>query len=270
MEKHEISNRVIAFVHSEGRSSFGLIRTTDGVVLIDTTARPVDVQACLDLAGVTPDDVCLILITHSHSDHTSGIPLFTCPILAHKLTYQRINNRGTKRSKLQVPTETFDERRELEIGGVKMEMIHLGGHTPGSSVVWLPDERVLFAGDLIFEGRYPFLATANVLRLMDALRWIPSLDARLIVPGHGVPCKNDEVLKQLDYIEKTWEITIKHIALGHSLGETLSDPAYPCYSGLGRDKLHPWNIKVIYHQLIRLQSSNKLMSRFPDGIHPAL
>lgn len=97
------------------------------------------------------------------------------------------------------------------MGGVNVEMIHLGGHTPCSSVVWIPDERILFAGDLIFQGRYPFLATANVEKLMAALRWLPSLGARVIVPGHGVLCGTDEVLKQLDYIQTTWERTAEHI-----------------------------------------------------------
>jgi cyclase len=249
METHEIAAGVIAFVHPEGRSNCGMIRTTEGVILIDTTARPVDIQACLDSVEVTPDEVCLILITHSHSDHTSGIPLFECPILAHNLTFQRIKKRGTQRAKTQLPTDMFEDRRELEIGDMKLEMIHAGGHTPGSSIVWLPHERILFAGDLIFEGRYPFLATADVEKLMEALRWLPSLGARVIVPGHGVLCDNEEVLKQLDYIERTWERTAEHIEKGHSLDETLNDPEYPRYSELGYEKLHPWNIKVIYQQL---------------------
>lgn len=249
MEKHEIAAGVTAFAHPKGRSSCGMIHTTEGIVLIDTTGRPVDIQACLDLAGVTPDDIGLILLTHSHSDHTSGIPLFKCPILAHKLAHQRISKRNTERAKTRMPTDGFKDRRELMIGGVKIEMIHLGGHTPCSSVVWLPDERILFAGDLIFQGRYPFLATANVVKLMEALRWLPNLGARIIVPGHGVLCDNEEVLKQLNYIETTWERTARHIEKGHNLDEILNDSGYPRYSELSYEKLHSWNIRVIYQQL---------------------
>src|SRR5512136_1060569 len=141
IEKHEIAAGVIAFIHPEGRSSCGMIRTSEGVILVDTTARPVDIQACLDLAEVTPDDVCLVLITHSHSDHTSGIRFFDCPILAHKLAYQRIKKRNTERAKTRMPTNYFEERRDLVVGGMNLEMIHLGGHTPCSSIVWLPYER---------------------------------------------------------------------------------------------------------------------------------
>jgi cyclase len=208
-------------------------------------------QACLHLAKATPQEVCFILITHSHSDHTSGIPMFDCPVLAHKLTYQRIKKQGTERSKTRLPTEVFEGRLELEIGGVGIEVIHVGGHTPGSSVVWLPEERVLFAGDLIFEGRYPFLATANVQRLMEALRWLPTMEACVIVPGHGILCGYEEVLRQLNYIERTWERTREHIKMGHSLEEAVKDPGYPRYAELGYEELHSWNIKVCYQQLKR-------------------
>jgi cyclase len=226
-----------------------MLHTSNGVVLIDTTARPIDIQTCLMLEKVSPDDICLILLTHSHSDHTSGVPLFKCPILAHKLTLQRISKRGTERAKAQMPTGSFEKRRSLEIGGVKIEMIHLGGHTPDSTVMWLPDNQILFAGDLIFQGRYPFLATADVEKLMKVLQWIPSLSARIIVPGHGVLCDNEEVLKQLNYLEATWERTEMHMMQGHTLEEMLIDSNYPCYSSLGYEKLHPWNIKVTYQQL---------------------
>ncbi len=249
MEMLEVSPGVVAFVHPEGRSNCGLIQTTEGAVLVDTTARPVDIRACLALAGVSAADICLILLTHSHSDHTSGISLFDCPVLAHRLTRQRIGKRGTDRAKTQMPTEVFEDRRELEIGGVKLEIIHAGGHTPGSSVVWLSETGVLFAGDLIFEGRYPFLATANVPHLMEALRWIPSLGAQVIVPGHGTLCGNEEILRQLEYIERTWARTAEHVALGHGVEEAVHDPAYPRCAGLGFERLHGWNIEVIYRQV---------------------
>lgn len=249
MEMVEVPPGVIVFVHPEGRSNCGMIQTTEGVVLVDTTARPVDIQAYLGLAEVSAADICLILLTHSHSDHTSGIPLFDCPVLAHKLTRQRIAKRGTDRARKQMPTKVFEDRRDLDVGGVKLEVIHAGGHTPGSSVVWLPETRVLFVGDLIFEGRYPFLATAHVPNLMEALRWIPSFGAQVIVPGHGILCGNEEVIRQLDYIERTWALTAEHIASGRGVEEAVHDPAYPRCAELGFERLHAWNIEVIYRQL---------------------
>jgi cyclase len=249
MEMHEVSPGVVAFVHPEGRSNCGIVHTADGVVLVDTTARPVDIRACLTAAGVTPAQVCLILLTHSHSDHTSGVPLFECPVLAHRLTRQRIARRGTDRAEKQMPTQVYEARRDLEIGGVELQVHHTGGHTPGSSVVWLPDAKVLFAGDLVFEGRYPFLTTANIPDLMEALRWIQGFGAEVIVPGHGLLCGNEAVACQLEYIESTWQRTAEHIALGHGVEEAVADPAYPRCGELGFEQLHLRNIVVVYRQL---------------------
>ena len=248
MQRNKIGPEVTAFTH-DGRSSCSMIHTTDGIILIDTTGRSADIQKCLELENIKPKEVSLILLTHSHSDHTSGIPLFECPVLAHKHTKQRIKNRNSERSKGQIPTDVFEDRKEIEIDEVKLESIHVGGHTPGSSIIWYPKKQILFAGDLIFEGRYPFLPTAKVEKLMEVLRYLMTFEAQVIVPGHGSLCNIDEVERQLNYIEETWERTIEHIKQSDSLEETLKDPKYPVYSERGFEKLHPWNIKVIYQQL---------------------
>jgi cyclase len=252
MEIHQLSSHVTAFMQPEGGSSSGLIQTADGYVVIDTTSRPSDIRDFLAAVNVTPDDACLVLITHSHSDHTSGIPIFDCPVLSHKLTRQRIMKRGTERAKKQIPTEVFEDRKELQIGGVKIEFIHAGGHTPGSSVVWLPESRILFAGDLIFSDIYPFLNVANVPELMEALEWLLGFDARIIVPGHGPLCDHREVARQLDYLQTSWARTREHLAQGHSLEEAMADSGYPKYSERGYDQLHTGNIKVMYRQLKKM------------------
>jgi cyclase len=254
MEIKEVSPGVIAFIRPEGGANVGLIQTTEGTVVIDTTSREVDIRNFLTAVGVSPSDVCLVCITHSHNDHTKGIPIFDCPILTHKLAHQRMAKRKSTKSKRQLPTEVFEAQRNIELGGMRLEFIHTGGHTPGSSVVWLPKANVLFAGDLIFEGRYPFLATANVPDLMKALQWLLTLDAQVIVPGHGLLCGEEAVAGQLDYIQSSWDRTADHIAQGHSLHKVLKDPEYPIYSGLGAEKLHEWNIKVMYRQVKKMSA----------------
>jgi cyclase len=252
MEIHRLSPHVTAFIQPEGGSSAGLIHTSDGYVVIDTTSREADIRNFLAAVDVIPADVCLVLITHSHSDHTSGIPLFDCPILSHKLTRQRIMKRGTERAQKQIPTEVFEDRADLQVGGVRLEFIHVGGHTPGSSVVWLPESKILFVGDLIFSDIYPFLDVANVPALMEALGWLQTFDALVVVPGHGPICGMEEVTRQLDYLQTSWVRTREHLARGHSLEEAMADPSYPVYSERGYESLHTWNIKAMYRQLKKL------------------
>ena len=151
-------------------------------------------------------------------------------------------------------TEVFDDRCELEIGGVRLDVIHFGAHTPDSAVVWLPEAQVLFVGDLIFEGRYPYLGDADVLALIAALKRLPEFGARVIVPGHGVLCGEAEVAALVDYLETAWARTADHLAQGHSEDEAVADPNYPRYGEGSTERLHQ-NIRVMYAQLARNRES---------------
>lgn len=250
MEIHKLSHGITAFISPSGGPSSGLIQTADGYVVVDTTSFPAHIQECLDAVNISPSEVCLVFITHSHTDHTGGISLFDCPVLAHKLAYQRAIKREKSKNIPNVPTEFFEDNHILDIGGAKFEFLHTGGHTPGSSVVLLPEASVLFAGDLIYGGRYPILAPANIPDLVEALRWLPTLGAEVIVPGHGHLCGTEGLVRQLEFIETTWERTADHVAQGDSIEETLVDADYPHYSDVGTN-LHDGNIKAMYKQIKR-------------------
>jgi cyclase len=247
MDIQKIVPGVNAYISHRGGPNVGLIQTSDGIVMVDSASAIQYIRDILEAHGATPSDVCQIFITHSHTDHSNGINLFDCPIIVHKITHKRIMKRGTLPPSTQAAMVIFEDRQDFEIGDVQIGFFHAGGHTPGSSVVWLPETKVLFSGDLLYGGRYPILAVAQVLDLMKAMRWLLTFEAYIIMPGHGYLCGNDEINKQLVYIEATWERTADHLSQGHSIEETLADPDYPRYSELGAN-LHDGNIKKIYKQ----------------------
>ena len=276
----EVSPGVTAFVRPDEGANIGLIRTADGVVIVDTASSPPDTQKLLDAAGVSASEARLVINTHSHGDHTWGNQLFDCPILAHRLCREKMVANlagpwsaeaieesiaeGEKTDpdwardarenladlRITLPTEVFDDRRELEIGGVRFQVIHFGAHTPDSTVVWLPEAKVLFAGDLIFAGRYPYLDDADVLALIAALKRLPEFGAQVIVPGHGVLCGEAEIAALVDYLETAWARTADHLAQGHSEDEAVADPNYPPY-GEGITERLEANIRAIYAQLTK-------------------
>jgi hypothetical protein len=85
-----------------------------------------------------------------------------------------------------------------------------------------------------------------MLPLMQQL----TLDARVIMPGHGLLCGEDTITTQLKYIQRSWTRTADHIAPDHCLEEILADSNYPIHPGLGAKQLHTRNIKVMYRQFI--------------------
>ena len=250
MDIVKITQGITVFISPSGGSNIGWIATPDGYVVVDTKTHPEQTKKCFDAASISPADVCLVFVTHSHTDHSGGISFFDCPVLTHKLTHQRIIKSEKTKDDPGVPTEYFEDTHDLDFGGVNLKFIHTGGHTPGSSIVWIPKAKVLFAGDLLYGGRYPILAVAHIPDLVEALRWLPTLGAECIVPGHGHICGNDEIDRQLAYIESTWRRTEEHISQGHNIEETLADSYYPNYSNVGTS-LHDGNIKAMYKQIIK-------------------
>jgi cyclase len=253
---------------------------------VDTTSCPPDMQELLHAAGVLASEACLVINTHSHSDHTWGNQLFDCPILAHWLCRDKmaadlgelwgleaIEEFIAEREKtdpewarearvkladlrITLPTEVLEDRRDLDIGGVKIEVVPFDAHTPGSAVVWLPQAKVLFAGDLIFEGRYPYLEDADVPALIASLKRLPDFGAETIVPGHGALCGEMGIAALIDYLETTWALAAEYLAQGHSVDEAVTDPRYPRYAEGHAERLHKRNIWVMYTQLTRNKESN--------------
>ena len=106
-------------------------------------------------------------------------------------------------TRLVLPDETFDEKKVIEMGGVRIELLHLGpAHSPGDISVWLPQQRVVIAGDVAFHQRM-----LPVFEQTDTAAWIETWDrfaalgADIVVPGHGTPTDMAEVTRYTrDYL----------------------------------------------------------------------
>ncbi len=279
MEIIRIDSVATAIIRVDEGVNAGLIHTPKGMIIIDTTSSPAEALSILNTLHVGLDEVQLVINTHFHSDHTWGNQVFTCPILAHRLCQERMrSNLKSEWSKeafhsytidlqrtdpnkaedfrltvqslqIKLPDQVFEDRCEGDMGGVKYKVIHLGGHTPDLSVVWLPESKVLFASDLIFQGRYPYIFDADVPVWTDRLGRLLEFDARVIIPGHGVLCGEVEITVLREYLQDTWDRTAEHIRLGHSAGEAQSDSTYPVFSENKYERLHQANIRYMYEKL---------------------
>lgn len=203
-----IADGVHAWIQPPGTwwiNNAGAVAGTDGVVLIDTCATRARTERFLAAVAEATDDrpIRLAVNTHLHGDHTYGnavLPESTV-IVAHELTrtgmladflltatppiWSPTPDWGVTR--IRPPEITLRDQAVLYAGSRRIELYHPGypAHTPGDVVAWLPEERVLFTGDLLFHQVTPLVFMGSLPGALRSLEWLAGFDAAVIVPGHG-------------------------------------------------------------------------------------
>ncbi len=185
-------------------SNAGFIVTPAGVVVVDALGSPALARRLLaEIARVTAQPVTHVVVTHYHADQVYGLQVFKAAgatIVAERLGREYLGSE-TARLRLQssideglteagtrlAPADTWlDGSASLEVGGVRLELLHVGpAHSAEDLALFVPSEGVLFAGDLVFRGRVPFVGQADSRRWIESLDHLLQLPASVIVPGHG-------------------------------------------------------------------------------------
>ncbi|MGL6110487.1 MAG: MBL fold metallo-hydrolase [Rubrivivax sp.] len=187
-------------------SNAGFVVTPQGVLVVDALGSPVLAQELLaEIRRITPAPVRYVVVTHYHADHIYGLQAFKeagAIIIAQRggLLYLnsdtaqlRLNSSREaiapavdEHTRLVAADRWIDGPTTLQLGGVDFLLQPAGpAHTPEDLVVWVPQRKLLFAGDLVFRGRIPFVGQADSGRWIAALDTLLSLNANIIVPGHG-------------------------------------------------------------------------------------
>jgi len=192
---------------SEGRPNAGFVVTDGGVLVVDALGSPEEGERLLRTAAtVTKQPVRWLLLTHHHPDHHFGAVALRragARVIAHpnRATLAAENGDSAfvaawtevvgKRAMrgfafADVPDVPITRDTTVRLGGREIALLQPGAaHTPGDLLVWLPAERILFAGDLLIEDGVTIVVDGDSRALLAALHRIDSLDARLAVVGHG-------------------------------------------------------------------------------------
>ena len=187
-------------------SNAGFVITPKGVVVIDALGSPVLAKKLIsEIKKITPQKVVAVIVTHYHADHVYGLQEFknigakiyaqgegrgyiSSETAKQRLIASRIDfapwvNASTKLIGADV---WIDQSYTLSIGGVDFKIGRVGpAHAPEDLMIYVPSEKVLFAGDLVFRGRIPFVGNADSRGWLHALDEIEALTPSIVIPGHG-------------------------------------------------------------------------------------
>ena len=188
-------------------SNAGFVVTKEGVVVFDTLGSPSLAWEMLQrIREVTAAPIKRVIVSHYHADHYYGIQVFKdagAEIWAHEggkyvIGSQdwrlRLDQRkellgrwiNDKTQRFPTPDRWLTGDTDFELGGLHFRIRHVGpAHSPEDLVMFVEEDGVLYAGDLIFKGRVPFIGDADSRLWLKALDNLIALKPKFLVPGHG-------------------------------------------------------------------------------------
>lgn len=248
----ELVPGVYGYVQPDGTwwiNNTGAVVGGGEVLVVDTCATEVRTRALLsavaEVAGDAP--IRYAVNTHWHGDHTYGnslLPASTVLFGQHRMRadlaadviidgcpplWSPVPDWGAVSKRL--PDVAVESSVVLHAAGRVVELHHPGypAHTTGDLVAWLPEERVLFTGDLLFHGLTPLVMMGSVDGALRSLDWLASFSPDHVVPGHGpliTAATLDEVLGQH---ERYYRLVLSIAAAGRAAGKS------PLEAALGAD-----------------------------------
>jgi cyclase len=235
----EVSTGIYAYIQPDGTwwiNNTGFLVGASRVAAVDACSTEARTRGLLAAIGATAGGrpVRTLVNTHHHGDHTHGNYLFgDATIVAHERCRAEILAEGPPGTSKLVnsgtwtdvewgeiatapPFLTFTDRVNLYVDDLKCEVIHVGtpAHSTNDSIVWIPERRVLFAGDLLFNGGTPFLLAGSVTGALVAVPALRDLGAETIVPGHGPVCGPEIIDDVVAYLAFVLDVARAGMAAG--------------------------------------------------------
>lgn len=251
---HELLPGVHAWVQPDGTwwvNNAGMVTDGDQVLVVDTCATETRTRRFLAaVQGAAPGrPIRLAVNTHQHGDHTYGnslLPAATVLIGQRHMReglavdpvidgcppfWQPVPDWGAITRRL--PDIAVADRLTVHVGRFRVDLLHPGGpaHTTGDLIAWLPEQRVLFAGDLVFHGLTPLVFMGSVAGALRALDWLEELDPAHLVPGHGPLLTAGGIGPAFDALRRYYRLVLDTAEAGLARGVSPLDAARDCDLG---------------------------------------
>ncbi|MBJ6723403.1 MBL fold metallo-hydrolase [Geomesophilobacter sediminis] len=266
-ELTKLADDVYAYVGSKDASpkhSFaanaGIVIGRDGVLVVDTLISAKEGERFLaDIRKVTAKPIKYVVNTHTHLDHALGNCVFAkvgATIISHESDRAALATQGERilqhagnyglsaedmaGTKVVVPSLAFSDQMLIDLGGEEVRLVRTApSHTAGSLVVYLPKEKLLFSGDILFTDFHPFLADGDFPGWNRTLDNLLAMDIEKIVPGHG-PLSTKKDLREMKAYLAQFDATASRLA---AKGETADSITAVLLKELPKRSMGEWMVK---------------------------
>jgi glyoxylase-like metal-dependent hydrolase (beta-lactamase superfamily II) len=283
MDLHEIAPDVYACLQEDrglGWSNSGLLNRGGGLVVDTFWDLPHTRELIETYARVWRAPARRVLNTHHNGDHCWGNQLFAdAEIIGHRLCAEamrqesprgmqalqqtgagaepatawfasRLSDWDFSGIEITPPSTLMEDRLDLELDGLAVQLVYVGpAHTAGDVIAWLPQPRVLFAGDILFRRCTPIGWEGTFAGWMGALDRILALEPEVVVPGHGPLCGAEGVREMSDYLAYVRAEAKRHFDAGRSEVEAARSIELGPYADWTEPERLIFNVARAYREL---------------------
>lgn len=258
----KLSDHAYAYT-AEGDPNTGIVVGDDAVMVIDTQATPVMAQDVIQrIRQVTDKPIKYVVMSHYHAVRVLGASGYKPQhIIASRDTYDLIVERGAQDMQSEIerfprlfrnvesipgltwPTIVFEKHMTLWLGKLQVDIMQVGrGHTKGDTIVWLPQEKTLFSGDLVEFDATPYTGDAYLTDWPATLDALAAMKPEKLVPGRGASLQTSERVKAgLDGTRAFVTDMFQAVKRGATAGKPLRDVYQETYAAL-KPKFGHWVI----------------------------
>ena len=210
--------------------NLSLITGDDGVVLIDDGLEPLTSMTVATVEALTGDPVDFVINTHAHGDHigaNAALHNAGATVVAHDNLRRQMVTDGATRDAL--PELTFTDAVTFHLNGHTAKVFHVASaHTDGDSVIHFPEVNVIHAGDVLFNGLFPFIdmdSGGSLRGFIAAQKTVLALadDQTKIIPGHGGLASKADLQASIDMLEDARERVWALVDAGRTADEVVAE-----------------------------------------------
>lgn len=199
----------------------GIVIGREGVLVVDTLISANEGRRFLaDIRKITKKPIKYVVNTHTHLDHAFGNCVFAelgAIVISQDADRAQLEKMGAQVMKnisgyglkpedmagteIVLPSLSFSERLTIELGSETVQLIRIApSHTEGSLVVYLPKQKILFSGDILFTDFHPYMADGDLAGWSNTLDKLQAMDIERIVPGHGPLSGKKDLREMKEYL----------------------------------------------------------------------